>query len=92
VPNFELFAKTDVNGKNENPIYTYLKRRCPSVRKKFRFPRELYYEPYHQDDIRWNFEKFLLDERGQPARRYDESRDPLDIVPDIDTLLANIQG
>ena len=41
---------------------------------------------------RWNFEKFLLDERGQPARRYDESRDPLDIVPDIDTLLANIQG
>ena len=41
---------------------------------------------------RWNFEKFLLDEHGQPERRYDESRDPLDIVPDIDTLLANIQG
>ena len=49
-----------VNGKNENPIYTYLKRRCPSVRKKFRFPRELYYEPYHQDDIRLVRERWKI--------------------------------
>merc|ERR1711994_610203 len=27
-----MFAKSDVNGKNENPIYTFLKSRCPSVR------------------------------------------------------------
>jgi glutathione peroxidase len=25
VPNFDMFAKTDVNGKTENPIYTFLK-------------------------------------------------------------------
>ena len=25
VPNFAMFAKTDVNGKSENPIYTFLK-------------------------------------------------------------------
>ena len=36
---------------------------------------------------RWNFEKFLLDHRGQPVRRYDEAMDPLDIAPDIDMLL-----
>ena len=36
---------------------------------------------------RWNFEKFLLDHRGQPVRRYDESMDPLDIAPDIEALL-----
>jgi len=90
VPNFEMFAKSDVNGKNENPIYTFLKSRCPSVRKEFQAPYKLYYDPYHQDDIRWNFEKFLLDHRGQPVRRYDESLDPSEIVPDIDTLLDNL--
>merc|ERR1712198_820185 len=92
VPNFEMFAKTEVNGKNENPIYTFLKSRCPSVRKEFQAPYKLYYDPYHQDDIRWNFEKFLLDHRGQPIRRYDESLDPSEIVPDIDALINNIEN
>merc|ERR1712029_1054358 len=87
-----MFAKSDVNGKNENPIYTFLKIRCPSVRKEFQAPYKLYYDPYHQDDIRRNFEKFLLDHRGQPIRRYDESLDPSEIVPDIDVLLDNIDN
>jgi len=91
IPNFEMFAKSDVNGKNENPIYTFLKSRCPSVRKEFQASYKLYYEPYHQDDIRWNFEKFLINERGHPVRRYDESLDPMEIVPDIDALLRTIQ-
>jgi len=90
VPNFEMFAKSDVNGKNENPIYTFLKSRCPSVRKEFQAPYKLYYDPYHQDDIRWNFEKFLINHEGQPIRRYDESLDPSELVPDIDALLENI--
>jgi len=92
VPNFEMFAKSDVNGENENPIYTFLKSRCPSVRKEFQAPYKLYYKPYHQDDIRWNFEKFLLDHNGQPMRRYDESLDPEDIIPDIDVLLNNLEA
>jgi len=91
VPNFEMFAKSDVNGKNQNPIYEFLKSRCPSVRKEFQAPYKLYYDPYHQDDIRWNFEKFLLDDKGQPMRRYDESLDPSEIIPDIDVLLKNLE-
>merc|ERR1719167_115054 len=39
-----MFAKSDVNGKNENPIYTFLKSRCPSVRKEFQAPYKLYYD------------------------------------------------
>jgi hypothetical protein len=31
VPNFPMFAKTDVNGKTENPIYTFLKVRLYRV-------------------------------------------------------------
>lgn len=86
-----MFAKSDVNGAKENPIYTFLKSRCPSVRKEFQASYKLYYEPYHQDDIRWNFEKFLVDPAGQPLRRYDESLDPLAIVPDIDVLLKRME-
>jgi len=92
VPKFEMFAKSDVNGKNENPIYKWLKSRCPSVRPEFQAPYKLYYEPYHQDDIRWNFEKFLLDHRGQPIRRYDKTLDPLKMVPDIEVLLQEVES
>ena len=42
--------------------------------------------------LRWNFEKFLLDHNGQPLRRYDESLDPEDIIPDIDVLLKNLEN
>jgi len=87
VPNFDMFAKSDVNGENQNPIYSWLKSRCPSVREEFQASYKLNYEPKHQTDIRWNFEKFLVDHKGQPVRRYDEALDPLDIVPDIDVLV-----
>lgn len=52
VPNFQMFAKSDVNGEKENPVYTFLKSRCRSVRPEFQAPYKLYYSPYHQDDIR----------------------------------------
>merc|ERR1712212_303676 len=45
--------------------------------------KKYYYEPFHARDIRWNFEKFLIDGNGNPVRRYDESLDPMDIEPDI---------
>lgn len=87
VPNFDMFAKSDVNGENQNPIYEFLKSRCPSVREEFQASYKLYYEPKHQNDIRWNFEKFLIDHSGQPVRRYDEALEPLEIVPDIDVMI-----
>merc|ERR1711868_153388 len=86
-PNFELFAKPDVNGENQNPIYEFLKGWCRPTRKVFSKKENLYYFPYHSDDIRWNFEKFLLDSKGHPVRRYDKTLDPMEIVPDIDILL-----
>jgi len=90
VPNFDMFAKTDVNGKNQNPIYTFLKNRCDPPRQEFSDTKKYYYEPFHGNDIRWNFEKFLVDHRGHPIRRYDESLDPMDIVPDIDIALRRV--
>ena len=31
------------------------------------------YKPLHNSDIRWNFEKFLIDRRGRPVMRFDPS-------------------
>jgi len=82
-----MFAKTEVNGVNENPIFTFLKSRCPSPDLKFKKINRLFYEPLHADDIRWNFEKFLVDWAGRPIARYSETVDPLDMIPHIDYLL-----
>jgi len=92
IPNFDMFAKSDVNGAEQNPIYVFLKSRCPSVRAQFQASYKLNYEPLHQDDIRWNFEKFLVNHQGQPVRRYDESLSPADMVPDIDVLLNQCEA
>ena len=59
--------------------------------KQFAAGYRIYYEPKASDDIRWNFEKFLINERGHPVRRYLSSLDPLDMVPDIDNLLGTMQ-
>jgi len=91
VPNFDMFEKTDVNGKNQNPIYTMLKGRCDPPRQEFSDTKKYYYEPFHGNDIRWNFEKFLIDHDGTPIRRYDESLEPMKIVPDIDNLLRKLK-
>jgi len=87
VPNFDMFKKGDVNGKDENPIYSFLKSRCSPLKLEFADVYKLHYEPMHANDIRWNFEKFLIDCSGNPIRRYDESLDPLAITEDIDYLL-----
>jgi len=82
-----MFAKTEVNGADANPIFTFLKSRCPSPDLKFKKINRLFYEPLHADDIRWNFEKFLIDPMGKPLARYPETVNPLDIIPHIDYLL-----
>lgn len=91
VPTFDMFAKTDVNGKTQNPIYTFLKSRCDSPRQEFSDSRSYFHEPFHGTDIRWNFEKFLIDPHGNPVRRYAESLEPMDIIPDIERLLAGLE-
>jgi len=70
---FPRFAKIDVNGKNESPLYTYLKTQIDGLDglKK----------------IRWNFTKFLIDKKGNVVKRYDSKIKPEDIESDIKKLL-----
>lgn len=70
VPNFQLFQKGDVNGENEQALYTYLKSSCPPVGDSFGDPDYLYWKPLKISDIKWNFEKFLIGPDGKPVQRW----------------------
>eukprot|EP00850_Spirogloea_muscicola_P021262 SM000242S08498 [mRNA] locus=s242:104529:107101:- [translate_table: standard] len=73
---FPLFAKIDVNGKNEAPLYTFLKARQSELLS---------------DGIKWNFAKFLVDRRGRPVKRYPPLVFPASIEEDVKNLLASRQ-
>ena len=56
---FPQFSKIKVNGKEENPLYTYLKNNC-EVNKGKR--------------IKWNFTKFLISKDGTIVSRYEPNQ------------------
>ena len=69
---FQLTEKVEVNGKNEHPIYTWLKNK-----KKGFFGKK----------IRWNFTKFLIDKKGKPVKRYAPTFKPERMEKDIVSVL-----
>ena len=88
VPKFPLTVRIDVNGEKRHPIYSFLKRSCPSTRTRIIDQFYLNYREINSRDIRWNFEKFLLHPKtGQPWKRYDQLFTPNVIIPDIEQLL-----
>uniref|UniRef100_A0AAY4E524 glutathione peroxidase n=1 Tax=Denticeps clupeoides TaxID=299321 RepID=A0AAY4E524_9TELE len=71
VPNFELFEIGDVNGLYEQGLFTFLKNSCPPVGDSFGNPtNRLFWEPLKVNDIKWNFEKFLVGPDGKPVMRW----------------------
>ena len=58
---FDQFKKVDVNGKNELPLFTYLKSQKKSLLGK---------------NIKWNFTKFIVDREGNVVGRYEPVTTP----------------
>jgi glutathione peroxidase len=61
---FDMFDKVAVNGKDEHPIFTYLKDELGGTLGK---------------KIKWNFTKFLIGKDGQPIKRFAPTKKPKDI-------------
>jgi len=57
---FRLFDKIDVNGKDKSPLYSVLTDN----------------EVTGKADIKWNFEKFLVDKNGNVVARYSSKVEP----------------
>lgn len=69
---FPMFAKIDVNGENEDPLYTFLKAQKSGMLSK---------------NIKWNFTKFLIDKNGKVVERYAPTTEPSKIDEDIKNQL-----
>ena len=69
---FPQFAKVDVNGTNESPIYTHLKKQKGGL---------------FGANIKWNFTKFLIDKAGKVVKRYGSADKPESLDKDIAALL-----
>lgn len=69
---FQLTEKIDVNGKNTDPVFAYLKKKLPG------FPG---------NSIKWNFTKFLISPEGSPLKRYAPTTKPEAIEKDIKKAL-----
>jgi len=89
VPKFYLTQKVDVNGPNTHPVFSFLKRSCTSTKSRFEQKEYLFYDPKNERDLKWNFEKFLIDPHsGQPLRRYDTHYSSDNIAKDIRELIS----
>ncbi|MCC3344078.1 glutathione peroxidase [Psychrobacter sanguinis] len=70
---FLMMEKIDVNGNNEHPLYTWLKKQEGG---------------FLTDGIKWNFTKFLVNRQGEVVERYAPTTKPESIEVDIVKLLA----
>lgn len=70
---FPQFGKIDVNGKNEDPLYTYLKSQ-----KKGKF----------NSKIKWNFTKFLVGKDGTVLERFAPTVTPEALESSVKEALA----
>ena len=70
---FPQFAKIDVNGKNEDPLYTYLKAKKGGV---------------CTSKIKWNFTKFLIGKDGSVLKRFAPTATPEKIDAFVSKALA----
>lgn len=69
---FKQFAKIEVNGENEHPLFTYLKKQKGG---------------FMGSKIKWNFTKFLVDKNGNVVDRFGSTTEPLKIEEKISRLL-----
>uniref|UniRef100_A0A8C9W2H0 Glutathione peroxidase n=1 Tax=Scleropages formosus TaxID=113540 RepID=A0A8C9W2H0_SCLFO len=84
LPNFVLFQKGDVNGLNEQKVYTFLKGSENPCPPSFGNPTgRLFWEPLKVNDIKWNFEKFLVGPDGKPVMRWFPRVSVSDVRADI---------
>ena len=69
---FPQFAKIEVNGANEHPLYTFLKSQKGGLLGK---------------KIKWNFTKFLIDKDGNVIERFAPTVKPEDIDDKISAII-----
>ena len=91
---FDQFAKIEVNGENELPLYTFLKNAIADdtikgMKNKMAMKaiEKISTSCKNKNDIKWNFTKFLVDREGNVVGRYSPTYKPEDMEEKIKELI-----
>lgn len=93
---FPLFEKTEVRGAGAHPLFKYLIEKAPYKgldpnhpigQKLLALLTEMDPNYFNDDEIKWNFTKFLIDKQGNVVGRYEPTTAPLNMQEDIQKLL-----
>ena len=93
---FPQFKKSDVNGANALPLFTWLKEEKGYAggayeAKLVKVMEDLYNkanaEPRKQNDIQWNFTKFLIDREGKVVARFEPTVDMKEVEKAVEAQL-----
>lgn len=91
---FDQFSKIDVNGENESPLYTFIKKEITEdtidgMKNKLSMKaiEKISSTAKNPEDIKWNFTKFLVDRNGNVVKRYSPTFKPEDMEEKIKELL-----
>ena len=91
---FRQFSKIEVNGENEDPIFTVLKEGkkediINGLKNKMAMKavEKISTSCKKEGDIKWNFTKFIVDREGNVVERYSPIEDPSTMEDKIKELL-----
>ena len=91
---FDQFKKIDVNGENEDKLFTYLKEQIKEdeiygMKHKITMKgiKKISSTCKKDNDIKWNFTKFLVDKEGNVVSRLSPIEDPMLLEEKINNLI-----
>ena len=91
---FPLMSKTDVNGANESPVFTFLKAAAPTeeyhglkAKATQKMLKGMSKSVEKDSDILWNFTKFLVSKDGRTVKRFAPVAEPSSFEKDVEAML-----
>ena len=92
---FDQFKKIEVNGDGAEPLYKYLEDNSPKeiltgMKNKMAMSavKKISSTYKSENDISWNFTKFIVDRNGNIIERYAPTEDPMNMESTIIKLLG----
>lgn len=92
---FPQMKKSDVNGENELPLFTYLKSqqgfkgfgKGPKALAMSAMLKKIDKDYKNNPDIKWNFTKFLVDREGNVVERFEPTEDMKHVAEAVEKLI-----
>lgn len=92
---FPQMQKSDVNGENALPLYTYLKSqkgfegfgKGPKALAMNMLLKKVDKDYKHNPEIKWNFTKFIIDRQGNVVARFEPTTDMKEVRACVEGLL-----